>query len=128
MVQNLLDSIMIVRLQQKYGVDYVAITKRLYEIGKINEEVQEKLNECTVITGQLESITKILGYSNELNIPSKDTYLLQNDLENLKKNYDTGNTSYDDLVRIFSYLGCEPEKFGYEDSIEITAEANDFMQ
>ena len=123
-----IDSTMIVRLQQKYGVDYVAITKRLYEIGRINEKVQEKLNEGMLLDGQLENITKNLGYTNELNVPSKDTYLLQNDLEVLKENYDNGDTTYDDLVRILSYLGCEPEKFGYEDSIEVTDDAKDFMK
>ncbi|MBU3161783.1 ImmA/IrrE family metallo-endopeptidase [Clostridium frigoris] len=123
-----IDSVMVVRLQQKYGVDYVAITKRLYETGRINNKVQVTLNECMVTPDQLENITKNLGYTNELNVPSKDTYLLQNDLEILKENYDNGNTTYDDLVRIFSYLGCRPEKFGYEDSIEVTDDAKDFMK
>lgn len=123
-----IDSMMVVRLQQKYGVDYVAITKRLYETGWVNDQEQKKLNECIVIDGKLEKITKNLGYINELNVPSKATCLFQEDLELLKENYDNGHTSYDDLVRIFSYLGCEPEKFGYEDSIEITDEAKDFMK
>lgn len=125
---KLIDSIMVVRLQQKYGVDYEAITKRLYEIGRINEQEQEKLNEVIVSDGELEKITKNLGYTNELNVPSKDTYLYQKDLEILKENYDNGFTSYDDLVRIFSYLGCKPEKFGYEDDIEITDDAKEFMK
>ncbi|WP_304519732.1 ImmA/IrrE family metallo-endopeptidase [Clostridium estertheticum] len=123
-----IDPIMVVRLQQKYGVDYAAITKRLYEIGKINVQLQEKLNETMVPDGQLENITKNLGYTNELNLPSMDTHLLQNDLEILKENYDNKNTTYDDLVRIFSYLGCKPEKFGYEDGIEITDDAKAFMK
>ena len=123
-----IDPMIVVRLQQKYGVDYAAITKRLYEIGKINEQLQEKLNEGMVPDGQLENITKNLGYTNELNLPSRDTHLLQNDLEILKENYDNKNTTYDDLVRIFSYLGCKPEKFGYEDAIEITDDAKDFMK
>ncbi|MBW9145272.1 hypothetical protein KTC92_14915 [Clostridium sp. CM027] len=59
-----------------------------------------------VLDGQLGNITKNLGYTNELNVPSKDTYLLPNGLEVLKENYENGDTSYDDLVRIFSYLGC----------------------
>lgn len=123
-----IDEVMVVRLQQKYGVDYKAITKRLYEIGIINEQEQEKLNQFIGSAGELEKITKNLGYTNELNVPSKDTYLFQKDLEILKENYDNGYTSYDDLVRIFSYLGCEPEKFGYEDSIEITNDAKKFMK
>ena len=123
-----MDSMMVVRLQQKYGVDYIAITKRLYEIGRVNEKEQEKLNKSLVLDGELEKITKNLGYTDELNVPSKDTYLFQKDLEILKENYDNGDTTYDDLVRIFSYLGCEPEKFGYDDSIEITDDAKDFVK
>ncbi|ADL50537.1 protein of unknown function DUF955 [Clostridium cellulovorans 743B] len=123
-----LDSMMVVRLQQKYGVDYTAIVKRLYETGKVNKQEQDKLNECVSVDGELERITKSLGYTNKLNTPSKATYLFQNDLEILKENYDNGYTSYDDLVRIFSYLGCEPEKFGYEDGIDITDDAKDFMK
>ena len=81
-----------------------------------------------ILDGELEKITKYLGYTDELNVPSKDTYLYQEDLETLKENYDNGYTSYDDLVRIFSYLGCDPEKFGYENSIEITSDAKDFVK
>lgn len=123
-----IDQVMVVRLQQKYGVDYVAITKRLNEIKKINTEEQDKLNECVVNPRELEKVTKNLGYSNELNVPSKATYLSQKDLENIKENYDKGYTPYDDLVRLFSYLGCEPEKFGYENNIEPTDAAKDFIK
>jgi Zn-dependent peptidase ImmA (M78 family) len=125
---KLIDNVMVVRLQQKYGVDYIAITKRLYETKKISKEQQDKLNECVFSDGELEKITKNLGYTNELNVPSKATYLSQKDLEIIKENYDKGYITYDDLVRFFSYLGCEPEKFGYENNIELTDAAKDFMK
>jgi len=122
------DPMIVVRLQHKYGVDYVAITKRLYEIKKISEEQQKILNEFVSTDGELEKVTKNLGYTNELNVPSEATCLSQKDLEIIKENYDKGHTSYDDLVRFFSYLGCEPEKFGYENNIELTDAAKDFMK
>lgn len=122
-----IDISIVVQLQQKYGVDYIAITRRLKEIGFINSKEQQELEKVSLNYSELEKVTKSLGYSNELNIPSKDTYLLQKDLELLKDNFDKGYTSYDDLVRIFGYLGCEPERFGYEDKIELSDDAKAFM-
>ncbi|MFQ9247079.1 MAG: ImmA/IrrE family metallo-endopeptidase [Clostridium paraputrificum] len=122
-----IDTAIVVELQHKYGVDYEAICKRLREINIISVKEEEELEKILVQDGKLELITKQLGYSNDLNTPSKDTYLLQKDLRILKDNYDNGATSYDDLYRIFSYLGCRPEKFGYEEDLSISDEAVDFM-
>lgn len=118
----------IVKLQQKYGVSYIAITKRLNEVDVIDKKTQSKLEEFDSDPALLEKLTKNLGYTNELNIPSKEMYITQKDLENIKVNYENGNNTYDDLVRIFNYLGCEPEKFGYDDNIEMTDEALEFMK
>ena len=116
----------IVQLQQKYGVSYIAITKRLNEVEIIDKKMQSKLEEFD--SESLEKLTKNLGYTNDLNIPSKEMYLIPKDLENIKVNHENGNNTYDDLVRIFSYLGCEPERFGYDDNIEMTDEASEFMK
>lgn len=118
----------IVQLQQKYGVSYIAITKRLNEVNVIDKKMQDKLEEFDSNSAALEKLTKNLGYTNELNVPSEQMYLNPKDLENIKVNYENGNTTYDDLVRIFSYLRCEPEKFGYEDNMEMTDEALEFMK
>lgn len=118
----------IVQLQQKYGVSYIAVAKRLNEVGIIDKKTQEKLEEFEGDIVALEKLTRNLGYTNELNVPSQAMYLNPKDLENIRVNYENRNTSYDDLVRIFGYLGCEPEKFGYEDNIEITDEALEFMK
>lgn len=116
----------IVQLQQKYGVSYIAITKRLNEVEIIDKKMQNKLEEFD--SESLKKLTKNLGYTNELNNPSKEMYLIPKDLENIKVNYENGNNTYDDLVRIFSYLGCEPERFGHEDNIEMTDESLEFMK
>lgn len=131
LVKNKDDAInpnIIIQLQHKYGVDYLAITKRLKEINFIDDAQKEKLENLLNVSGKLEELTKRLGRSNDLNTPSKDSYLLQNNLEVLKNNFENENTSYDDLVRIFGYIGATPEKFGYEDTIELTEEAKDFMK
>lgn len=118
----------IVQLQQKYGVSYIAITKRLNEVNIIDKKMQDKLEEFDSNPVELEKLTKKLGYTNELNIPSKEMYLIPKDLERIKVNYENGDITYDDLVVIFGYLGCKPERFGYEDNIEITDEALEFMK
>ncbi|AOR24989.1 ImmA/IrrE family metallo-endopeptidase (plasmid) [Clostridium taeniosporum] len=121
-------SSIIVQLQQKYGVSYIAITKRLNEIGVIDNKKQKELEEIDFDSSALENLTKNLGYTNELNVPSKEMYISPKDLENIKVNYEKCHTTYDDLVRIFSYLGCGPEKFGYENNLQITDNAIEFMK
>lgn len=123
-----IDPSIIVQLQQKYGVSYIAITKRLNEIGVIDNKKQKELEQIDSNAVALEKLTKNLGYTNELNVPSKEMYLPPKDLNNIKVNYEKCHTTYDDLVRIFSYLGCEPEKFGYENNIQITDSAIEFMK
>ena len=118
----------VIQLQHKYGVDYIAMTRRLKEVGIINDQQKNQLEEILGMDGKLQTLTKKLGRSNDLNTPSKDSYILQKNLEVLKANYENGNTTFDDLVRIFGYLGSTPEKFGYDDSTELTQEAKDFMK
>lgn len=123
-----IDESVVVQLYQKYGVSYIAITKRLNEIKLIDQKQETELEKFESNSEGLNKLTKNLGYTNELNLPSKDTYLNTRDLQNIRVNYENGDTTYDDLVRIFSYLGCEPEKFGYEEDIEISDEAAEFMK
>lgn len=124
---QVIDPDIIIELQHKYGVDYIAITKRLKEIDAIDDIEKDKLEEI-FSEGKLQELTKKLGRSNKLNTPSKDNYLLQKNLEIIKSNFENKHVSYDDLFRIFGYIGCTPEKFGYEDNIELTEEAKDFMK
>lgn len=126
--KNNIDESIIVELQQKYGVSYVAMTKRLNEIGLITKEQCNSFEIFEEKSDELEELTKNLGYTNELNIPSRSTYLGQNDLQNIRVNYKNGDIDYDDLVRIFSYLGCEPEKFGYYRKQDISDDALEFMK
>ncbi|HCR40061.1 MAG TPA: hypothetical protein DIW41_04100 [Lachnospiraceae bacterium] len=105
----------VIQLQHKYGVDYIAMTRRLKEVGIINDQQKNQLEEILGMDGKLQTLTKKLGRSNDLNTPSKDSYILQKNLEVLKANYENGNTTFDDLVRIFGYLGSTPEKFGYDE-------------
>ncbi len=123
-----IDIDIVIQLQHIYGVDYIAITKRLKEVGIIDDAQKKCLEDILSIEGKLQDLTKKLGRNNDLNTPSKDTYILQKNLEIIKSNFESGHTTYDDLIRVFGYLGCTPDKFGYEENIELTEEAKDFMK
>nr|WP_312579842.1 ImmA/IrrE family metallo-endopeptidase [Sedimentibacter sp.] len=123
-----IDIDIVIQLQHIYGVDYIAITKRLKEVGIIDDAQKKCLEDILSIEGKLQDLTKKLGRNNDLNTPSKDTYILQKNLEIIKSNFESGHTTYDDLIRVFGYLGCAPDKFGYEENIELTEEAKDFMK
>ncbi|KZL94014.1 hypothetical protein [Clostridium magnum] len=123
----MINELTIIELQNLYGVDYVAVTKRLKEISLIDDNKQKYLEKILEIDGKLENLTKNLGYDNKLNKPSKLRSLMQKDLQLLKSNYDNRYTDYDDLVVIFGYLGCEPETFWYEPYEESNKDADDFI-
>ena len=118
----------VIQLQHKYGVDYIAMTKRLKEIGIIDDQQKGQLEEILNIDGKLQELTKKFGRSNELNTPSKVSYIRQKNLEVLKSNFEKGYTSFDDLVRIFGYLGSTPEQFGYEENTDLSQDAKEFMK
>lgn len=125
---KIIDIDLVIQLQHKYGVDYTAVTKRLKEVDIIKEQQKNELEQIISIDGKLEELTKRLGRNNNLNTPSRDTYMLQKNLEVIKSNFENGDTSFDDLIRIFGYLGSTPEKFGYEEKVELSEEAKDFMK
>lgn len=125
---NKIDYNTIIHLQHKYGVEYIAVTRRLEETGIIDRKKKDELDQILKIEGQLQELTKKLGRGNELNIPSRACFIMQRNLAIIKHNFEKGCTTYDDLVRIFGYLGTTPEEFGYEDSKELSQEAIKFME
>ncbi|ODA43032.1 ImmA/IrrE family metallo-endopeptidase [Desulfosporosinus sp. BG] len=117
------DESIIVMLQQIYFVEYKAVTKRLREIGAENydEGTEYKLNQILLQKNGLVQHTKRLGYSNDLNEPSKTkVYLPRVILTMIEENYKSSLTSYDDLTVLFNYAGSDPEDFGYEENEELT--------
>ena len=118
----------VIQLQHKYGVDYIATTKRLKEIGLISDNKKQELDGILSLDGKLEETTKKLGLENELNTPSKDNFMMYKNFDIIKTNFENGHTTYDDLVRIFGYLGCTPEKFGYDNKIELSDDAKHFIK
>ena len=117
------DESIIVMLQNIYFVEYKAVTKRLREIGvdNYNEETEDSLNQILLQKNGLSQLTKRLGYSNDLNEPSKTkVYLPKVVLTMVEENYKGSSTSYDDLAVLFCYAGVIPEDFGYEEDEELS--------
>lgn len=105
----------IIKLQQLYGVDYTAMVKRLDETGIIDDnDLIKRLIRLADDTEELKRRTVKLGYSNEVNTQSKAHNISIKYLEIIKNNFENGNTDFDELVRIFDYLGCTPEEYGYQ--------------
>lgn len=116
------DEALIINLQQEYYVEYKAVTKRLKELCIIDSKTEEKLNKILVKETELFKLTKKLGYSNQLNKPAKKVYLPMQLLKAVEANYKSGNTTFDDLIVLFSYCDLSPQDFGYEEE-ELTDDA-----
>ena len=109
------DETLIINLQQQYFVEYKAITKRLTELRVINDKVEQALNKILVKENELPKLTQKLGYSNQLNEPTKIVFLPRVFLKAIEENYKNSNITFDDLVVIFSYCDSSPENFSYEE-------------
>lgn len=115
----------IVMLQQQYYVEYKAMTKRLKEIKNIEFDnyMEDELNKILWNENKLISLTKKLGYSDDINKPSvRKVYLPKLFLKMTEENYKNLSTTFDDLTVLFSYCNLSPQDFGYEED-ELTDEA-----
>jgi len=121
------DESLIVNLQQQYYVEYKAITNRLAELELIGDKVAFKLNEILGKEESLPTLTKKLGYTNELNEPTKIFSLPKRLLKAVDDNYNEGSTSMDDLRVIFSYCDQTPQYFGYKED-ELSDQARALMK
>lgn len=122
------DISIVINLQQLYGVDYIAMVKRLIELELITLEKDiKRLKAAAESKEELMNITLKLGFDNEVNTASRSHYISNQNLDMLKTNYDNKLMGYNDLAVIFDYLGCEPEKFGYVRYNEQSDEAKNFI-
>ncbi|MHB1393700.1 MAG: ImmA/IrrE family metallo-endopeptidase [Clostridia bacterium] len=118
---------LIISLQQEYSVEYKAITKRLTELHIIDDKNEKALNEIIVKGNELFKLTQKLGYSNQLNEPTKAVYLPRELLKAIEENYKNNYTTFDDLIVLFGYCNLSPEDLGYEED-ELTDGAKALME
>ncbi len=121
------DEKLIIQLQQLYYVEYKTVTKRLAELGLIEFDRKEKLDEIVDEKENLLKLTQKLGYSNNLNEPSREVVLPKKFLKAIEENYKNKNITYDDLVVIFGYGNLKPEYFGYIEGNSLSDKAREFI-
>jgi len=123
-----IDHALVINLQQMYGVDYIAMVRRLKEVNlKLDKGTINRFESLAENKEELEKTTLMLGFDNTVNIASRAHYISNQYLDMIKTNYDNKLISFDDLIRIFNYLGVEPERFGYEKYNKLSADAEKFM-
>ncbi|WP_333511192.1 ImmA/IrrE family metallo-endopeptidase [Thermoanaerobacterium saccharolyticum] len=106
----------IIRMHNYFKVSYKAMLKRLIQLGLCSPDKYEELVKICSIenTEKLQSLTKREGYSTDLIIPSKVTYISKEYIEFVKNNYERGNISYENMKSSFEFIGLTPDDFGYE--------------
>lgn len=115
------DEAVVITLQQIYFVEYKAITKRLVELGLINENKAIELDRILQNEHDLYKLTLKLGYENSINEPTKTVLLPKTFMKAIEENYKLGNTSFEELEAIFGYCDLPPEHFGYEEQLSEAA-------
>lgn len=131
MIENNLkkpDRKLIIELQQQYYVEYKSITKRLKEIGLIDNYYESFLNEILDVDTEIYDITKRLGFSNELNEPSNAIQIPRRFLNIIEGNYERDDITFDDLSVLFSYCNSTPEKFGYKENGILSENAKSLLE
>ncbi|WP_366749962.1 ImmA/IrrE family metallo-endopeptidase [Tepidanaerobacter sp. EBM-38] len=110
----------IIRMHNYFKVSYKAMLKRLIQLDLCSINKYEELVDICSLENmeQLQSLTKREGYSIELIIPSKETYVPTEYIEFVKSNYERGNISYKNMKNSLEFIGLTPEQFGYEYSLE----------
>ncbi len=106
----------IVRMHNYFKVSYKAMLKRLIQLDLCLKDKYVELVDISSLENmkRLQSLTKREGYSSELIIPSKETYVPTEYIEFVKSNYERGNISYKNMKNSLEFVGLTPEQFGYE--------------
>jgi Zn-dependent peptidase ImmA (M78 family) len=110
----------IIRMHNYFKVSYKAMLKRLIQLDLCSINKYEELVDICSLENmeQLQSLTKREGYSIELIIPSKETYVPTEYIEFVKSNYERGNISYKNMKNSLEFIGLTPGQFGYEYPLE----------
>jgi len=90
--------------------------KRLIQLDLCSINKYEELVDICSLENmeKLQSLTSREGYSIDLIIPSKETYVPKEYIEFVKTNYERGNISYKNMKNSIEFIGLTPEQFGYE--------------
>lgn len=110
----------VIIIQNYLKVSYKAMLKRLIQLNLCSlNKFEELVKICSIENiEKLQSLTRREGYSIDLIIPSKVTYISKEYIEFVKSNYERGNISYENMKSSFEFIGLKPNDFGYEYPLE----------
>lgn len=105
----------VVRMHNFFKVSYRAMLKRLIQLNLCSPKKYSELIDIATLENKdkLQSLTKEEGYSINLIIPSKETYIPKEYFIYVKSNYENGKITYDELKNTLDFIGLSPEELGY---------------
>lgn len=105
----------IVRLNSILKVSYKAMIKRLIQLDLCDIKLYDSLVEFGTVENaeNLQRITMMEGYTKELIIPSKISYISKEFIEKAKLNFENNIISYGMLSKLLNFINQEPENYGY---------------
>lgn len=104
-----------VRMHNFFKVSYRAMLKRLIQLKLCSAKKYPDLIQIATLENKdkLQALTREEGYSLDLIVPSKETYIPKEYLIYVKSNYERGKISYEKLKETLDFIDLSPEDLGY---------------
>lgn len=105
----------VVRMHNYFKVSYKAMLKRLIQLKLCSPDKYFQLIHIASLENKekLQALTREEGYSIDLIVPSKVTYIPKEYLVYVKANYENRKITYQELKRTLEFIGLSPEELGY---------------
>lgn len=105
----------VVRMHNYFKVSYKAMLKRLVQLNLCSSKKYFDLIDIASLENKekLQALTREEGYSLDLIVPSKETYIPKEYLIYVKSNYENGKVTYEELKKTLEYIDLRPEELGY---------------
>lgn len=106
----------VVRMHNFFKVSYRAMLKRLIQLKLCSAKKYPDLIQIATLENKdkLQALTREEGYSLDLIVPSKETYIPKEYLIYVKSNYERGKISYEKLKETLDFIDLSPEDLGYQ--------------
>jgi len=105
----------VVRMHNYFKVSYKAMLKRLVQLNLCSSKKYFDLIDIASLENKekLQALTREEGYSLDLIVPSRVTYIPKEYLIYVKSNYENGKITYDELKETLAYIDLKPQDLGY---------------
>lgn len=105
----------VVRMHNYFKVSYKAMLKRLVQLNLCSSKKYFDLIDIASLENKekLQALTREEGFSIDLIVPSRVTYIPKEYLIYVKSNYENGKITYDELKETLAYIDLKPQDLGY---------------